>query len=92
MPARLASLTLLLGLCGAAPAAALQERLSARALGVTVGVIPPGPLNAITDVTGVRVGHATVIRGDSVNTGVTVILPHGGNPFREKVPAAVVVG
>lgn len=66
--------------------------MSARALGVTVGVIPPGPLNAITDVAGVRVGHATVVRGDSVNTGVTVILPHGGNPFQEKVPAAVVVG
>jgi len=57
-----------------------------------VGVLPPGPLNAITDVTGVRVGHATVVRGDSVNTGVTAVLPHGGNPFRDKVPAAIVVG
>jgi D-aminopeptidase len=49
-------------------------------------------LNAITDVAGVRVGHVTLARGDSVNTGVTAILPHGGNPFREKVPAAIVVG
>ena len=50
-----------------------------------------GPLNAITDVAGVRVGHATVIRGDNIRTGVTAILPHGGNLFREKVPAAIVV-
>ncbi|MBI3983286.1 MAG: P1 family peptidase [Gemmatimonadetes bacterium] len=69
-----------------------QDRPSARALGVTVGVLAPGSLNAITDVAGVRVGHATVTRGDSINTGVTVVLPHGGNVFRDKVPAAVVVG
>jgi D-aminopeptidase len=69
-----------------------QDRASARALGVTVGVIPPGSLNAITDVPGVRVGHTTVLRGDSINTGVTVVLAHGGNLFRDKVPAAVVVG
>jgi len=49
-------------------------------------------LNAITDVAGVRVGHTTIARGDSINTGITAILPHGGNPFREKVPAAIVVG
>jgi D-aminopeptidase len=49
-------------------------------------------LNAITDVAGVRVGHATLIQGDSVRTGVTVILPHEGNLFQEKVPAAIVVG
>ena len=61
-------------------------------MGIVVGVLPPGPLDAITDVDGVRVGHTTVIRGDSINTGVTAILPHGGNVFREKVPAAVVVG
>jgi D-aminopeptidase len=54
--------------------------------------LPPGPLNAITDVAGVRVGHATVARGDSINTGVTVIMPHGENVFRAKVPAAVVIG
>jgi D-aminopeptidase len=48
-------------------------------------------LNAITDVPGVRVGHTTVVRGDNVRTGVTAILPHGGNLFREKLPAAIVV-
>ncbi len=63
-----------------------------RDAGVVIGVLPPGPLNAITDVAGVRVGHATVIRGDSVRTGVTAILPHAGNPFRERVPAALHVG
>ena len=57
-----------------------------------VGVLAPGPLNAITDVVGVRVGHVTISRGDSINTGVTAILPHGANIFREKVPAAAVVG
>jgi len=69
-----------------------QARPRARDVGLVVGVLPPGPLNAITDVAGVRVGHATVARGDSINTGITAILPHGGNPFREKVPAAIVVG
>lgn len=68
------------------------ERPRIRDLGVEVGVIPPGPLNAITDVGGVRVGSVTVVRGDNVRTGVTAILPHGGNLFREKVPAAVFVG
>jgi D-aminopeptidase len=63
-----------------------------REAGVVVGILPTGPLNAITDVAGVLVGHATVIRGSDVRTGVTAILPHGGNLFREKVPAAVVVG
>ncbi|HET7040076.1 MAG TPA: P1 family peptidase, partial [Gemmatimonadales bacterium] len=77
----------------AVPAAGQEPaRRSARELGVVIGVLPPGPRNAITDVAGVRVGHATVSRGDSINTGVTAILPHGGNPFREKVPGAVVVG
>src|SRR5512143_2718364 len=67
-------------------------RPRARDVGVGVGVLPPGPLNAITDVAGVRVGQVTIAAGDSVNTGVTAILPHGGNPFREKVPAAISVG
>ena len=67
-------------------------RPRARDLGVVIGSLPPGPLNAITDVAGVRVGHATLIRGDNVRTGVTAILPHGGNLFQEKVPAAVFVG
>ena len=74
------------------PSIQAQSRPRARDLGITVGSIPSGPLNAITDVAGVRVGHTTIARGDSINTGVTAILPHGGNPFREKVPAAIVVG
>jgi len=71
---------------------AQTQRPRAREIGIVVGSIPAGPLNAITDVAGVRVGHTTIARGDSINTGVTAILPHGGNPFREKVPAAIVVG
>jgi D-aminopeptidase len=69
-----------------------QTRPRARDIGITVGSIPTGPYNAITDVAGVRVGHTTIARGDSVNTGITAILPHGGNLFRDKVPAAIVVG
>jgi len=72
--------------------AVAQEPLRARALGVQPGTLPPGPLNAITDVAGVRVGQTTVRVGDSVRTGVTAILPHGGNPFLERVPAAIYVG
>jgi D-aminopeptidase len=69
-----------------------QERVRARALGVAPGVFQPGPRNAITDVAGVRVGHTTVTAGDSVRTGITAILPHGGNLFLDRVPAAVHVG
>ncbi len=72
------------------PASAQRPR--ARELGIIVGVLPPGPLDAITDVAGVRVGQVTLARGDSVNTGITAVLPHGGNLFRVKVPAAIVVG
>jgi D-aminopeptidase len=68
------------------------QRARARDLGVKPGVFPPGRNNAITDVAGVRVGHATIVRGDSVRTGVTAILPHEGNPFLERVPAALHVG
>src|SRR5690242_6159317 len=71
---------------------AQSQRPRAREIGIVVGSIPTGPLNAITDVTGVRVGQTTIVRGDSINTGITAILPHGGNVFREKVPAAIVVG
>jgi D-aminopeptidase len=81
------ALLMLVGLSAAA-----QNRSRARELGIKVGILPPGPLNAITDVNGVLVGHTTVIRGDNVRTGVTAILPHGGNLFREKVPGAVFVG
>jgi D-aminopeptidase len=62
-----------------------------REAGVVTGILPTGPHNAITDVAGVKVGHATVIAGEDVRTGVTVIVPHPGNPFREKVPAAIFV-
>ena len=75
-----------------APPGEAQDRQSARALGIVTGVLPSGPLNAITDVAGVLVGHSTIVSGDSINTGVTAILPHAGNVFWEKVPAAVVVG
>jgi len=66
-----------------------NERPRARDLGLTIGVLPPGELNAITDVAGVRVGSTTIVRGDKVRTGVTAVLPHVGNLFREKVPGAV---
>lgn len=69
-----------------------QSRPRARDLGVVVGILPPGKNNAITDVVGVRVGHTTLIKGDNVRTGVTAILPHAGNLFQEKVPAAIFVG
>jgi D-aminopeptidase len=68
------------------------SRPRAREIGLVVGSLEPGPLDAITDVGGVRVGHTTLIQGDTVRTGVTVVLPHGGNLFREKVPGAVYVG
>lgn len=69
-----------------------EERPRIRDLGVSPGILPTGPLNAITDVEGVLVGHATLIEGDGVRTGVTAILPHGGNLFQQKVSAAVFVG
>jgi len=68
------------------------RRPRAREAGITVGVLPTGPLNSITDVAGVAVGHTTLIRGENVRTGVTAILPHSGNLFREKVPGAVFIG
>jgi D-aminopeptidase len=69
-----------------------ETRPRVRDLGVEVGVLPPGPLNAITDVAGVKVGQTTLIRGDNIRTGVTAILPHGGNLYKERVPGAVFVG
>ncbi len=76
----------------AVAAVAAQVRPRARDLGIEPGLFAPGSLNAITDVTGVRVGHTTVVGGDAVRTGVTAILPHGGNLFRDKVAGAVFVG
>jgi D-aminopeptidase len=67
-----------------------RQRL--RQLGITPGILPTGPLNAITDVAGVRVGYVTLIEGDDIRTGVTAILPHGGNLYQEKVPAGLWVG
>src|SRR5687768_2798728 len=69
-----------------------KTRRRARDLGVEIGILQPGPNNAITDVSGVLVGHSTLRRGDSIRTGVTAILPYAGNLFQEKVPAAVSVG
>ena len=69
-----------------------QNRPRVREAGVKVGILPTGPLNAITDVSGVLIGHTTLVRGDNIRTGVTAILPHSGNLFREKVPGAVFVG
>lgn len=71
------------------PAQGAQERARARELGVDVGFMKTGPLNAITDVAGVKVGHKTIVRGENVRTGVTAILPHPGNLYQEKVPAAI---
>ncbi len=64
----------------------------ARDFGIIIGVLPTGNLNAITDVPGVKVGHSTLVKGDSVRTGVTAVLPHDGNIFQQKVPAAIFVG
>ncbi|WP_394333089.1 DmpA family aminopeptidase [Pontibacter chinhatensis] len=69
-----------------------QERKRVREYGVKVGVLPTGKYNAITDVAGVTVGHMTLLEGENIRTGVTTILPHEGNVFQQKVPAAVHVG
>jgi len=69
-----------------------NARPRASDLGLKVGILPTGPLNAITDVPGVAVSHTTIIRGDNIRTGVTAILPHPGNLYREKVPGAIFVG
>ncbi len=81
----------LLLLAGVTEVQAQEARPRAREAGVEVGVFQPGAANAITDVAGVRVGHAT-IHTERVHTGVTAILPHDGNAFRSRVPAAIVVG
>jgi D-aminopeptidase len=64
----------------------------ARTNGIQIGVMPTGDLNMITDVPGVLVGHTTIVNGDDIRTGVTAILPHGGNLFQQKVPAGIFVG
>ncbi len=89
MPIRVTLAALLLPV-----AAEAQEgpRPRARDLGIEVGVFAPGAHNAITDVAGILVGHTTVISGDDIRTGVTAIRPHGGNLYRNRVPAAIHVG
>jgi D-aminopeptidase len=69
---------------------AQQKRL--RDHGIIIGVMPTGKTNSITDVDGVKVGHTTLLAGDSIHTGVTAIIPHAGNIFKEKVPAAIYIG
>src|SRR5215211_9299154 len=64
----------------------------AREWGIAPGILPVGTWNAITDVSGVKVGHVTLNEGDDIRTGVTAILPHNGNIFQDKIPAGVIVG
>ena len=80
------------GISPLAAAQAQQPRVRARTLGVAPGIFAPGRNNAITDVAGVLVGQSTVVLGDSVHTGVTAIVPHSGNMFFDRVPAAIFVG
>ena len=69
-----------------------NSRPRASNLGLKVGILPVGPLNGITDVAGVTIGQTTIIRGNNIRTGVTAVLPHSGNLYRERVPGAVFVG
>jgi D-aminopeptidase len=69
-----------------------NSRPRASDLGLKVGILPAGPLDAITDVAGVEVGQTTILRGENIRTGVTAVLPHSGNLYREKVPAAIFMG
>src|SRR5690554_7224661 len=71
---------------------AAAQPASPREHGIRIGVMDAGPQNSITDVRGVKVGHATLAEGDAIRTGATAILPHGGNIFQQKVPAAIYVG
>jgi D-aminopeptidase len=84
-------ISLVMFLC-VAQVAAQDARPRARDIGLAPGVFQPGANNAITDVAGVSVGHATLIQGDNIRTGVTVVVPHQGNVFQDKVPGAVFVG
>jgi D-aminopeptidase len=87
-----AATALLVAVFAAAQNTAPYARPRASDLGLKVGILPTGPLDAITDVAGVEVGHTTIIRGDNIRTGVTAVLPHSGNLYREKVPGAIFVG
>lgn len=83
---------LVVALLSAACTPALAQQKNLRDYGIEVGVLAPGQWNAITDVPGVAVGHTTLVRGKNIRTGVTAVLPHAGNVFQNKVPAAVYVG
>ncbi len=83
------SLALLLSMTSAVHA---EHRPRAREAGIVIGILPTGPLNAITDVAGVKVGQVTIVEGRNIRTGVTAILPHGGNIYQDKVPAGFSVG
>jgi D-aminopeptidase len=92
MSRRFAVLLILLLVSSATIAQTSNPRPRARDLGLKIGVLPSGPNGAITDVPGVLVGQTTINRGPNIHTGVTAILPHSGNLFREKVPAAIAIG
>jgi D-aminopeptidase len=81
----------MLALAMTSPSYAKDERPRVREAGIEIGILPPGPLNAITDVAGVTVGHVTLIEATDIRTGVTAVLPHGGNLFQDKVPAGFAV-
>jgi len=89
---RIVRSVIFLAIANAALFAQSQVRPRAREIGIEVGVLPTGPLNTITDVAGVKVGQVTIIRGDNIRTGVTAILPHDGNLYQDRVPAAVFLG
>lgn len=91
-PTRTVVLSAALLVCAGAVLFSQPPRPRARDLGLEPGVLPPGPLNAITDVQGIRVGHATIVDGERTRTGVTAIVPHDGNLFQDKVAGAVFVG
>ncbi|HET7316741.1 MAG TPA: P1 family peptidase [Sphingomicrobium sp.] len=84
-------LLLLAGALAMTPAAQAADKPRAREAGIAFGILPTGPLNAITDVAGVKVGQVTIVEGDSTRTGVTAILPHGANLYQDKVPAGFAV-
>jgi D-aminopeptidase len=84
--------TLLISLSSSSFAFSTEQKIRARDLGITPGILAVGKLNAITDVAGVKVAHKTLITGDSIRTGVTAIIPHSNNIYQNKVPAAMVIG
>jgi D-aminopeptidase len=80
---------------GAQPPSVVNKKIDNKRMrdyGIKIGILKPGPNNAITDVKGVKVGHYTLVKGENIRTGVTAVLPHGGNIFQEKVPAAIYIG